>query len=99
MVAATLIVDALEIDVVVAYLCAGRRGAVAVENDTANGVQGPHQPRPAFTEERRVLFYGRTQLGCMFCMDPAQGPGNIARQSPKYRHVRESGPSGADGAS
>ena len=31
--------------------------------------------------------------------DPAQGPCNIPRQSPKYRHVRESDPSGTGGAS
>jgi hypothetical protein len=34
----------------------------------------------------------------MFCIEPAHGPCSIPRQSPKYFHVSESGPSGAGGA-
>ncbi len=35
----------------------------------------------------------------MFCIDPAHGPWSMPRQSPKYFHVSESGPSGIGGAS
>ena len=35
----------------------------------------------------------------MFCIEPAHGPCSMPRQSPKYFHVNEPGPSGCGGAS
>jgi hypothetical protein len=61
-VAAALLVNTLDVDVVVAYLAAGDRRAVAVENDAADRVQRPQQPRPPFPEECRVIDHGRAQL-------------------------------------
>ena len=67
--------------------------AIAVRKTTRMAT-GVHEPLPALVEELRVLLDSGRAAGCMFCIEPAQTPCSIPRQSPKYFHVRESGPRG-----
>ncbi|CKT68602.1 Uncharacterised protein [Mycobacterium tuberculosis] len=55
-------VDTLDGDVVVTHLHTGDWGSIAVEDNSADRVQRPQQPWPAFPEERRMIFDRRAQL-------------------------------------
>ena len=90
----TLIVDALDADVVVTDLRSGLGGPIAIEHHPADWVQRSQQPRHALAEEDRVLLDGGAKLGVHVLHRtgprPLQQTAPVAEQMPGQR-VRPEG--------
>ena len=93
-----LFVNTFDVGVVVAHLGAGDRARSPSKTTPPIGYYELSRRGQRSQKNVEWSMTASPGCGCMFCMEPAHGPCNMPRQSPKYRRVKESGPSGTGDA-